>query len=126
MAFRCLPIGSLAFPGFESQAGIPEEFKFSDVPLQLHSKLKRSLNKEIVCAINRGLTAADAQKIVAACKMEAGKNKWNVSIAVVDEGWIPASPRAIGRRAGPERRNRDSQGADCRGGKDPTKAWKTW
>ena len=32
------------------------------------------------------LAAADAQKIVAACKMEAGKNKWNVSIAVVDEG----------------------------------------
>ena len=32
------------------------------------------------------LTAADAQKIVAACKVEAGKNKWNVSIAVVDEG----------------------------------------
>ena len=32
------------------------------------------------------LTAADAQKIVAACKAEAEKNKWNVSIAVVDEG----------------------------------------
>ena len=32
------------------------------------------------------LTAADAQKIVAACKVEAEKNKWKVSIAVVDEG----------------------------------------
>jgi glc operon protein GlcG len=32
------------------------------------------------------LTAADAQKIVAACKAEAANNKWNVSIAVVDEG----------------------------------------
>lgn len=32
------------------------------------------------------LAAADAQKIVAACKVEAEKNKWNVSIAVVDEG----------------------------------------
>jgi glc operon protein GlcG len=32
------------------------------------------------------LTADDAQKIVAACKVEAEKNKWNVSIAVVDDG----------------------------------------
>jgi glc operon protein GlcG len=32
------------------------------------------------------LSAADAQKIVAACKVEAEKNKWNVSIAVVDDG----------------------------------------
>ena len=32
------------------------------------------------------LTLADAQKIVAACKAEATKNKWNVSIAVVDDG----------------------------------------
>ena len=32
------------------------------------------------------LAAADAQKIVAACKLEAEKNKWNVSIAIVDEG----------------------------------------
>lgn len=32
------------------------------------------------------LAAADAQKIVAACRVEAEKNKWNVSIAVVDEG----------------------------------------
>src|ERR1019366_5694929 len=35
------------------------------------------------------LAAADAQKIVAACKVEAEKNKWNVSIAVVDEGGFP-------------------------------------
>ena len=32
------------------------------------------------------LTAADVQKMVAACKNEATKNKWSVSIAVVDEG----------------------------------------
>lgn len=31
------------------------------------------------------LAASDAQKIVAACKVEAEKNKWNVSIAVVDD-----------------------------------------
>jgi len=32
------------------------------------------------------LTAADVQKMVTACKSEATKNKWSVSIAVVDEG----------------------------------------
>jgi glc operon protein GlcG len=32
------------------------------------------------------LTAEDASKIVAACKVEARKNGWNVSIAVVDDG----------------------------------------
>jgi glc operon protein GlcG len=32
------------------------------------------------------LTLDDAGKIVAACKVEAVKNKWNVSIAVVDDG----------------------------------------
>ncbi len=32
------------------------------------------------------LTADDAQKIVAGCKAEAVKNKWNVTIAVVDDG----------------------------------------
>ena len=32
------------------------------------------------------LTAADAAKIVAGCKAEAAKNKWNVTIAVVDDG----------------------------------------
>ena len=32
------------------------------------------------------LTAADAAKIVAGCKEEAAKNKWNVTIAVVDDG----------------------------------------
>lgn len=31
------------------------------------------------------LTSADVQKIVAACKADANKNKWKVSIAVVDE-----------------------------------------
>jgi len=34
------------------------------------------------------LTSADTAKIVAACKAEAQKNKWNVSIAVLDEGGI--------------------------------------
>ena len=32
------------------------------------------------------LTASDAEKILAACKAEAGKNKWSVTIAVVDDG----------------------------------------
>ncbi len=32
------------------------------------------------------LTLEDANKIVAACKAEAVKNKWNVTIAVVDDG----------------------------------------
>jgi glc operon protein GlcG len=32
------------------------------------------------------LTASDAEKIVTACKVEAVKNNWNVSIAVVDDG----------------------------------------
>ena len=32
------------------------------------------------------LTAADVQKMVAACKNEAAKNTWSVSIAVVDDG----------------------------------------
>ena len=31
------------------------------------------------------LTAEDVQKMVAACKAEAGKNKWNVTIVVVDD-----------------------------------------
>ena len=31
------------------------------------------------------LTASDAQKMVAACRAEAAKNKWNVTIAVVDD-----------------------------------------
>ena len=31
------------------------------------------------------LQAADAEKIMAACKAEAIKNKWNVSIAIVDD-----------------------------------------
>lgn len=32
------------------------------------------------------LTLEDAGKIVAAAKVEAAKNKWNVSVAVVDDG----------------------------------------
>jgi len=31
------------------------------------------------------LTASDVQKMVAACRAEATKNKWNVTIAVVDD-----------------------------------------
>ena len=31
------------------------------------------------------LTAVDVQKMMAACKAEATKNKWNVSIAIVDD-----------------------------------------
>src|SRR5215470_1946182 len=32
------------------------------------------------------LTASDVQKMVAACRNEATKNKWSVTIAVVDDG----------------------------------------
>jgi glc operon protein GlcG len=32
------------------------------------------------------LTATDVQKMAAACKSEASKNKWSVSIAIVDDG----------------------------------------
>ncbi len=32
------------------------------------------------------LTAPDVQKMMAACKGEAEKNKWNVTIAIVDDG----------------------------------------
>lgn len=32
------------------------------------------------------LTAVDTQKMMAACKAEAMKNNWNVSIAIVDDG----------------------------------------
>ncbi len=32
------------------------------------------------------LTSADVQKMMSACKAEAAKNKWNVSIAIVDDG----------------------------------------
>jgi len=32
------------------------------------------------------LTISDTQKIMAACKAEAEKNNWKVSIAIVDEG----------------------------------------
>ena len=32
------------------------------------------------------LTAADVEKAIDACKMEAQKNKWSVSIAVLDDG----------------------------------------
>ena len=31
------------------------------------------------------LTASDVQKMVGACKAEATKNKWNVTIAIVDD-----------------------------------------
>ena len=31
------------------------------------------------------LTAADVEKMMAACKAEAAKNKWSVSIAIVDD-----------------------------------------
>ena|SRR3984957_17648924 len=32
------------------------------------------------------LTSADVHKIMEACKAEASKNKWNVTIAIVDDG----------------------------------------
>ena len=35
------------------------------------------------------LTIADAHKMMAACKAEAQKNKWNVTIAIVDDAGYP-------------------------------------
>jgi glc operon protein GlcG len=35
------------------------------------------------------LTASDVQKMAAACRTEASKNKWSVSIAVVDDAGYP-------------------------------------
>jgi glc operon protein GlcG len=35
------------------------------------------------------LTAEDVQKAMAACKAEAAKNKWNVTIAIVDDAGFP-------------------------------------
>jgi glc operon protein GlcG len=35
------------------------------------------------------LTAEDAHKMMAACKAEAQKNKWNVSICIVDDAGTP-------------------------------------
>jgi uncharacterized protein GlcG (DUF336 family) len=32
------------------------------------------------------LTSSDVEKMMAACKAEAVKNKWNVAIAILDEG----------------------------------------
>ena len=32
------------------------------------------------------LTSADVKKMLAACEAEAVKNKWNVSIAILDDG----------------------------------------
>src|ERR1700726_4927170 len=50
------------------------------------------------------LTAADAEKILAGCKAEAAKNKWNVSIAVVDDGGflvhLERLDGAVGQSAG--------------------------
>jgi glc operon protein GlcG len=34
------------------------------------------------------LTSADVQKMASACKAEATKNKWNVSIAIVDDAGV--------------------------------------
>jgi len=50
------------------------------------------------------LALSDAQKIVAACKAEAENNKWNVSIAVVDDGGflvhLERLDGAVGQSAG--------------------------
>jgi glc operon protein GlcG len=36
------------------------------------------------------LTSADAHKMMAACKAEAQKNNWKVSIVIVDEAAVPS------------------------------------
>jgi glc operon protein GlcG len=42
--------------------------------------------KEITMRTKPCLTSADVKKILAACEAEAAKNKWAVSIAIVDDG----------------------------------------
>jgi uncharacterized protein GlcG (DUF336 family) len=41
---------------------------------------------EIMMRTKPCLTSADVKKILAACEAEAAKNKWAVSIAIVDDG----------------------------------------
>ena len=54
------------------------------------------------------LTSTDTEKVISACKAEAQKHKWNVSIAVLDEGALPA-PTSIAwtarRRSRPRSRS---------------------
>jgi uncharacterized protein GlcG (DUF336 family) len=69
------------------------------------------------------LTASDVQKIVAACTAEATKNKWNVTIAVVDEaGFLLHLDRLDG--AGPMTAEVATEKARTSAvTRRPTKAW---
>ena len=66
------------------------------------------------------LTAEDAHKMMAACKAEAQKNKWNVSICIVDDAGIPLLRAA--RQCEPDhRRGLAGQGPGVGGAGQPSK-----
>ena len=69
------------------------------------------------------LTAADVHKMMAACRDEAAKNKWNVSIAVVDDaGFLLHLERQDG--AGPMTAEvAASKARTAAVTRRPTKAW---
>ena len=52
--------------------------------------------------------------MIEACRAEAFKNNWNVSIAVVDEGGYLLGFERLGRRRLADRRDCDRKGAHCR------------
>ena len=60
------------------------------------------------------LTSSDLQKAMAACRAAAEKNKWNVSIAIVDDGGYLLSFDRMDGAAADHRRGRDRQGAYLR------------
>ena len=60
------------------------------------------------------LQLSDAQKMMAACRAEAEKNKWLVTIAIVDDSGAAHAARTHGGRRPDERRSRHGQGAHRR------------
>ena len=46
----------------------------------------RENHRNILMRSKPCLTSADVKKILAACEAEAAKNKWAVSISIVDDG----------------------------------------
>jgi glc operon protein GlcG len=52
----------------------------------LTGKTLRPVSKGVTMRTKPCLSLTDVQKILAACEAEAVKNRWNVAIAIVDEG----------------------------------------
>jgi glc operon protein GlcG len=53
-------------------------------PTPLQNQLEKTLMRTKPC-----LTASDVKKMLAACEAEAAKNKWAVSISIVDDSGFP-------------------------------------